>query len=97
MADDLKTYSAPWEGHLVLACRKCQKKLKGDPDLRSLSKLKKTVKRANREHSDKSVHIVNTPCMDLCPKGGVTVCDPRQDSDRLFILRSEEDIERLYS
>jgi hypothetical protein len=94
MAKDLKRYPAPWEGQLILTCRKCQKKLKHDQNLRALAKLKKTVKRYNKEHPDQQLHVINVPCMDLCPKGAVTVCTAR-DSSRLSALRLEEDLERL--
>jgi predicted metal-binding protein len=95
MKDNTKTYPVTWEGQLILACRKCQKKLKGDPDLRALAKLKKTVKRHNKEHPDQILHVINVPCMDLCPKDGVTVCDSRNPV-RLSILRSVEDIGSLH-
>jgi hypothetical protein len=95
MKDNAKTYPAPWEGQLILACRKCQKKLKGDDDLRALAKLKKTVKRLNKQRPEHALHVINVPCMDLCPKDGVTVCCVREP-DRLMILRSAEDIEQLF-
>jgi ribosomal protein L34E len=59
MGSDPKTYPVQWEGQLILACRKCQKKLKGDPDLRPLAKLKKTVKRFNKRYPEKALHIIN--------------------------------------
>lgn len=95
MASELKTYAAPWDGRLILACRKCQKKLKGDPDLRALAKLKKTIKRRNKEHPEQALYVINVPCMDLCPKDGVTVCNPAEMPLRLSILRSKGDIERM--
>jgi len=93
MANSLKTYPAPWTGEIVLACRKCQKKLKGYGAQQGLAKLKKAVKRYNREHSSK-LHVINVPCMDLCPKEGVTVCCPKRGSS-LVILRNEEDLQLL--
>ncbi len=96
MARHLKTYPASWEGEVVLACRKCQKKLKGDHRLRALAKLKKTVKRYNRGHPEQMLHVINVQCMDLCPKGGVTICCPARDSTRMAILRTDEDVQRLY-
>lgn len=95
MAHELKSYPAPWNGLLVLACRKCQKKLKKDDDLQALAKLKKTVKQHNRRHSEQPLHVIQVGCMDLCPGGGVTVCVPARSTESLFILRSEEDLERL--
>ena len=95
MASALKTYRAPWEGELVLACRKCQKKLKRDEELRGLAKLKKTIKRHNKEHPERLLHVINVPCMDLCPKDGVTVCCPGRDAGQLAILRSHGDVQLL--
>ena len=95
MERPLKTYPAPWEGELILACRKCQKKLKNHKVLEPLAKLKKTAKRFNQEHPERQLQVINVPCMDLCPKDGVTVCCPARDSNRLSILRSSQDVERL--
>ena len=95
MTSGLKSYPASWEGELVLACRKCQKKLKADHGLRALSKLKKTVKRHNKGHPDRLLHVMNVPCMDLCPKNAVTVCCPGRDSKRLSVLREEKDVHSL--
>jgi len=90
-----KTYPVTWAGQLLLACGKCQKKLKHDQTLRTLAKLKKTVKRYNKEHPDDLLHVINVPCMDLCPRDAVTVYCPSRAPARLSILRSEEDLERL--
>jgi predicted metal-binding protein len=95
MANDTKTYPVPWRGQVILACRKCQKKLKGHHELRALAKLKKTVKQHNKAHPAKALHVLNVPCMDLCPKGGVTVCNPARFPNGLVILRSAVDIGRL--
>src|SRR3569833_2884377 len=93
MANTQKTNPTPWTGENILASRKCQKKLKGYGAQQGLAKLKKAVKRYNREHSSK-LHEINVPCMDLCPKEGVTVCCPRRGSS-LVILRNEEDFQLL--
>jgi predicted metal-binding protein len=93
--NSLKTYIAPWHGQLLLACRKCQKKLRDDDQLRSLAKLKKTVKRHNKAHPGAELFVLNVPCMDLCPKDGVTVCFPARQPVGLSILRGEEDLARI--
>jgi hypothetical protein len=97
MASALKSYPATWQGEIVLACRKCQKKLKRDGSLRDLAKFKKTVKRFNKEHPEQRLQLINVPCMDLCPKDGVTVCCPERDAGQLSILRSGEDLRALLS
>lgn len=95
MEADFKTYPAPWQGRLILVCRRCQKKLKGSKDLEALAKLKKTIKRHNRKHPDKALHLIPIACTGLCPKNGVTVCSPAQNPEKLLILRSEDDLKRL--
>jgi predicted metal-binding protein len=96
MTNDSKTYPALWKGQVVLACRKCQKKLKGDHALRDLANLRKTFKRYNKQHPDEQLHVINVPCLDLCPKDGVTVCNPAERPYRLAILRGEDGIEGLF-
>jgi hypothetical protein len=95
METDFKTYPAPWQGQLILACRKCQKKLKGSKDLEALAKLKKTIKRHNRKHPERALHLIPISCTGLCPQNGVTVCNPAQNPERLLILRSKDDLKRL--
>jgi hypothetical protein len=96
MANCLKSYPPTWEGDLLLACRKCQKKLKGEPGMRALARLKKTIKRHNKLHPVVALHLISVPCMDLCPKGAVTICLPASQSAMLSIIRKEEDIDELY-
>ena len=96
MASDgspLKTHPPTWAGELLLACRKCQKKLKHED--RGLSRLKKTVKRRNKGSPGRELRVVNVPCMDVCPKGGVTVCLLERSPVRLAVLRDVGDLERL--
>ena len=80
----------------VTTCPECQKKLKGEPGMRALARLKKTIKRHNKQHSAIALHLISVPCMDLCPKGAVTICLPGSQSAMLSIIRKEEDIDELY-
>jgi hypothetical protein len=96
METAFKTYPAPWQGQLILACRKCQKKLKGSKDIEALAKLKKTIKRHNRKHPDRALHLIPISCTGLCPKNGVTVCNPARDPEQLLILRRQDDVKLLY-
>jgi predicted metal-binding protein len=96
MGNTLKTYSPTWKGEILLACRKCQRKLKGEHGMRALAKLKKTIKRHNKEHPDAALHLVSVPCMDLCPKGAITICFPARQPVVLSLLRSEDEVEELY-
>ncbi|HEX4284042.1 MAG TPA: hypothetical protein VHZ28_03050 [Terracidiphilus sp.] len=95
MSTTIKSAPATWHGDLILACRKCQKKLKGEPGMNALAKLKKTIRKRSKDLPKRALHVINVPCMDLCPKGGVTLYDPARDPNRLAILYSEKEIDTL--
>ena len=98
MADAMKSYPARWSGPTLLACRKCQKKLKKAGVLKALAKLAKTLRKRERRGGAEGrggvawPHVVNVGCMDLCPKGGVAVCKPGEMGDRLYVVRAVEDV-----
>lgn len=75
----VRSYRVPWKGQLVLVCRKCQKKLKHGGQRKGIAKLGKALKKRTRDAEDGlKLHVIEVPCMKLCPKGGVTVCTQRQ-------------------
>jgi len=87
----LRTLSGPWNGEILLACAKCQRKLRKHDDPARLGKLKKLLK-----HARPKLYVINTACLDVCPKGGVTVCSAMQVVRGEFsILRTVEDVARL--
>lgn len=90
MDEALKSYPARWIGPTLLACKKCQKKLKKAGGCKRLAKLRKSAKKLSP-----AVHVVDVGCMDLCPKGGVAVCKPESGGDRLYVVRSVEDVLRV--
>jgi predicted metal-binding protein len=92
MSGALKSYASPWNGRLILACKKCQKKLKGHKEHTSLAKLKKAIKEYDTQQQ---IHVLNVPCMKICPKDGVAVVDPDHSGARLYILRSKDEIDGL--
>jgi hypothetical protein len=94
----VRTYGAPWKGQLLLVCRKCQKKLKHGGKKQSVSKLSKALKkRARDDENAPKLHVIEVSCLNLCPKGGVTVCTQRQLADgECSIVRSRADVDALY-
>jgi hypothetical protein len=87
--DELRSYRAPWKGQLVLVCRKCQRKLKKS------SGIAKVAKGLKKQEGPK-LHIIQVPCLKMCPKGGVTVCTQGQLArGECSIVRSKEDLEAL--
>ena len=96
-AGSLRKYRTPWKGQLVLACRKCQKKLKHEGKQSRLAKLSKTLKKlARRDVAGPALHIVDVSCLKLCPKGGVTVCTEEQlGRNECSIVRNKSDLLQL--
>lgn len=82
----LRTYPAKWPSAL-LACRKCQKKLKGE----DLGKLKKLLKSQAKQTGTPPPHLIPVSCLKLCPKGGVTVCT-QLNPPALTILYTPDDL-----
>jgi predicted metal-binding protein len=93
----VRTYPAPWKGQLVMVCRKCQNKLKHEGKKNGLAKLKKTLKkRARRDEDGLRLYIVDVSCLNLCPKGGVTVCTQQQlENEECSIVRTSADVNAL--
>jgi predicted metal-binding protein len=93
----LKSYPAPWEGQVILVCRKCQKKIRHDGKKNKLGKLAKELKKRSREEgSGPRLHVIEVSCLKVCPKGGVTVCPPKQLARNEFsIVRSPADVNAL--
>ncbi len=93
-----RVYSAPWEGEALFACKKCQRKMRrgGIP---ALAKVKKWFKKRAKKGKGMPVHVIEVPCVKLCPQGGVTVfsrCQLMQDPPGVCIARTEADLETLY-
>jgi predicted metal-binding protein len=95
--ETLRICRTPWKGQLVLACRKCQKKLKDDGKKTKLAKLSKQLKKlARRDESAPMLHVADVSCLKLCPKGGVTVCTEQQlMRNECSIVRTTGDLRQL--
>ena len=97
----LKSYKGPWKGQLLLACGKCQRKLKKDDlgDEHGLGKLSKALKhRSKRDEGGLELLVIKTQCLKVCPKRGVAVCTRAQvGSGRCSIVRTGDDVDALYA
>lgn len=73
MPDTISASPTQWE-QVVLVCRKCSKKLHGgfgpDGDDTLARALKTELRQAGRR---RSVRVIETKCLGLCPKGAVTI------------------------
>jgi hypothetical protein len=87
----IRSYRAPWKGQLLLICRKCQRKLKHSGKKKGLAKLGKTLKKDGPQ-----LHVIEVSCLQLCPKGGVTVCTQQQLArGECSIVRTGADVDSL--
>lgn len=96
--DQLRSYPARWKGQLLLACAKCQKKLRRDDSVHPLGKLRKAMKLYARQDANHfALRVIETPCLKLCPKDGVTVCTQAQlGRAECLILYTAEQAQQLY-
>jgi len=89
---------ATWQSEVVFVCKKCMKKQRKGVDDEGTS-LRKWLRRAlKREGLGKSVRVIETGCLDLCPKQGITLLRGRDLADSakpLRVLRKGDDPEIL--
>jgi hypothetical protein len=97
----LRSYKAPWRGELILACSKCQKKLRKQKGLKIFANLKKWFKTRSKSDVDApEVKVVGIGCVKMCPKGGITIARQQQLCEaggEVSIIRSEADLDGLYT
>ena len=93
----MQSYPIPWKGQLVLACGKCQQKLKRGKT-KDCAKLSKALKkRAHRDEDGLKLRITEVACLKMCPKDGVTVCTQGQlGRNECSIVRTRADVDSLY-
>jgi hypothetical protein len=93
----LRSYSLPKRGTLLLACGKCQRRLKHDGDPANIASLKKAAKKITREtQPDLRLRVLKVPCLKLCPRDGITVCTPAQVTrSECSIVRTPTDLKLL--
>ncbi len=71
--DGLAVTPTPWR-EVVLVCGKCSKKLHGGFGPEGDETLARTLKQALRQAGQRrTVRVIETKCLGLCPKGAVTV------------------------
>lgn len=95
----LRTYASRYTGGVLLACGKCQRKLKRAGDHTEAAKLRKSLKKLARQNGSEPIHVIAVSCLKLCPKGAVTVCTPQNLASippTLTLIRTPDDIAALY-
>lgn len=88
-----------WRG-AILVCRKCSKKLGGGFGPKGRTSLAKALRKAigGGKGRRAKLGVVEVGCLDVCPKGAVTVVDARRPSEWLIVKAgtpTEEVVERL--
>jgi hypothetical protein len=94
----LKTYTGPWvkKGPLLFACRKCMRKLRHEKH-QPLAGFKKLLKKRGKKLGfPQKLRVIDTPCLSVCPRGGVTICTQAQmGRGECSILRQPGDVDLL--
>ncbi|MCF4164689.1 hypothetical protein L2U69_03405 [Zavarzinia compransoris] len=96
MAKDIsKPIKTGWTD-IVLVCGKCQRKMKGGFGPNGKQDLDKALSRALRPErkTEPTVGIVETRCLDVCPRGGVTVACSR-DPGTMTVVMAGTPVERV--
>jgi predicted metal-binding protein len=79
------TVPTPWQD-IVLVCRKCSKKLDGGFGPDGGQRLGPAVKQMLRTTGRRrSVRVIETKCLRLCPKGAVTMLRGSQPGEMLAV------------
>ncbi len=87
---------APWQGDVLLMCEKCLGKLDGD-DRKNLRRWFKD--RLAQDGLRKQYRLAETSCLDLCPKGRVTMVIGRDlagPAPLVFPVAPGDDLEPVY-
>ncbi len=95
----LRRYKAPWKGRAVLACRKCQRRLRRADRSALGGRLGQALKNMAKEAGTPSVSVIAIGCQGVCPRRGVVVCAGDQfagDRQTVSIVRSDADVEALF-
>ena len=88
MPDPIATTTTQWE-QVVLVCRKCSKKLHGGYGPDGKDSLARALKLGLRDAGRRrTVRVVETKCLGLCPKGAVTVLPAGAPGSLLSVPRA---------
>ena len=87
--------SSRWRG-AVLVCRKCSKKLKGGFGPDGKQPIAKALRKALDGGKGRKARmgIIEVGCLDICPKGAVTVIDTAHP-DEWLIVKAGTPVEEL--
>jgi predicted metal-binding protein len=93
----LKDYAAPWQGEVIFACKRCQKRLRHHKHPSPISHLRRWLKdRKSESHS--AIHLIEIPCQNICPKKGIVAFGRAQLASRrprFAIVSTEKQLERF--
>lgn len=81
----MKSHSTPWE-RVILVCGKCSRKLNGGFGASGRDRLSTALRAELKERGyRRSVRIIETRCMGVCPKKAVTTIDASNPS-KIYVV-----------
>lgn len=97
---ELKDYPTSWRSAVILACRRCQRRLRKQHNPPPFAKLKKWVKkRAGKAPKQATLHVIDVPCLKICPKSAIVVINQAQFASRpahFSIISDTDQMEHFY-
>jgi len=81
---------APRWQTVVLVCGRCRRRNDGDVDL----KTREVMRTMSRGLGTRSVRVVKSSCLGLCPKRAIAIGLAGEAPARAAIVRNDDDVER---
>jgi Fe-S-cluster-containing hydrogenase component 2 len=82
----MKSHPAPWSGEVLLACKRCQKKLRKSKASPEFARMRKWIKDRLRHEpwsaQKPGLHVIEIPCQKICPRNGIVVLRQSQLTER---------------
>lgn len=90
MPDDIRSRPTPWQT-VLLVCGKCTRKIDGGYGPKGKNNLKSALQSALAERGQRrSVRVIETRCMGVCPKKAVTVLNASAPCKILTVRKRTE-------
>jgi ferredoxin len=62
-----------WSTVVVMICTKCGKQFSGDSDKEAPERMKSELKSIAKIHLGKSVRVINSSCLNICPVDKIAI------------------------
>jgi predicted metal-binding protein len=82
--NEISSEETGWSEAVVMICTKCGKQFSNPEDSESPERIKKDLKSYCKERMGKSVRVINTGCLDVCPENKIAVVVASKKASDVF-------------